>query len=137
MTNNKQIKSPVRIFEVWCKGCNICVTYCPKDVLAMSHHGKAYVANPERCIQCGLCELLCPDFAITVTPRTKKPAADGKETEKPKDKPAAAGSAPGPRKVKKPTPSSGASTPKTATPRPQTKKAAAPGRSSKEGDGGR
>ena len=26
--------------------------------------GKAYVADPDSCIQCGLCEKMCPDYAI-------------------------------------------------------------------------
>ena len=54
----------VTIFEQWCKGCEICVYFCTKDVLAMSPHGKAVVVNPHNCIQCGLCWIHCPDFAI-------------------------------------------------------------------------
>jgi 2-oxoglutarate ferredoxin oxidoreductase subunit delta len=27
----------------------------------------AFVAHPEKCIGCKICENLCPDFAITVT----------------------------------------------------------------------
>jgi len=27
------------------------------------------VLIPEKCTQCGLCELRCPDFAITVRPK--------------------------------------------------------------------
>lgn len=49
----------------WCKGCEICVAFCPKDVLVMEG-GKVKVARPEQCIRCMLCELRCPDFAITV-----------------------------------------------------------------------
>mgnify|MGYP006277641441 CR=1 FL=1 len=49
----------------WCKGCEICVAFCPKDVLEMEG-GKVKVARPEHCIKCMLCELRCPDFAITV-----------------------------------------------------------------------
>jgi 2-oxoglutarate ferredoxin oxidoreductase subunit delta len=49
----------------WCKGCEICVAFCPKDCLEM-YHGKCRAARPEDCIKCMLCELRCPDFAITV-----------------------------------------------------------------------
>ena len=49
----------------WCKGCEICVAFCPKDCLEMEG-GKCRVARPEDCIKCMLCELRCPDFAITV-----------------------------------------------------------------------
>ena len=49
----------------WCKGCEICVAFCPKDCLEMKS-GKCFAARPEDCIKCMLCELRCPDFAITV-----------------------------------------------------------------------
>jgi 2-oxoglutarate ferredoxin oxidoreductase subunit delta len=55
----------IRIKLEWCKGCEICVAFCPKNVLAMEG-GKAKVENPGDCIKCMLCELRCPDFAITV-----------------------------------------------------------------------
>jgi 2-oxoglutarate ferredoxin oxidoreductase subunit delta len=51
------------IKQEWCKGCGICVNFCPKDVLALEHQ-KVTVKNPENCIKCGLCEMRCPDYAI-------------------------------------------------------------------------
>ena len=55
----------IRVNKEWCKGCGICVAFCPKSVLIMSGH-KVSVAQPDQCIKCMLCELRCPDFAITV-----------------------------------------------------------------------
>jgi 2-oxoglutarate ferredoxin oxidoreductase subunit delta len=55
----------IKVNLKWCKGCEICVAYCPKAVLEMEG-GKVKVARPEDCIKCMLCELRCPDFAITV-----------------------------------------------------------------------
>jgi 2-oxoglutarate ferredoxin oxidoreductase subunit delta len=55
----------IKVNLKWCKGCEICVAYCPKNVLEMEG-GKVKVARPEDCIKCMLCELRCPDFAITV-----------------------------------------------------------------------
>jgi len=50
----------------YCKGCHICVEYCPTKVLEMQGF-IAVVKDPEACIACMQCELRCPDFAITVT----------------------------------------------------------------------
>jgi 2-oxoglutarate ferredoxin oxidoreductase subunit delta len=47
----------------WCKGCGICVKYCPKNVL-MLQRSKVQIVEPEECIKCGLCEQRCPDYAI-------------------------------------------------------------------------
>ncbi|MGB3341401.1 MAG: 4Fe-4S dicluster domain-containing protein [bacterium] len=72
----EKIKIPhgeVHIFKDRCKGCAFCVEYCPKDVLEMSEEFniKGYhppmVKNPDDCLECHLCEMLCPEFAIFVT----------------------------------------------------------------------
>jgi len=61
------MKNPVsiEIKSEWCKGCDICVAFCPADVLEMKN-GKAVVKNLNACTACMLCELRCPDFAISV-----------------------------------------------------------------------
>ncbi len=53
-----------RINREWCKGCGICVEFCPKEVLALDEEGKVKVEHPDECISCGLCEMRCPDIAI-------------------------------------------------------------------------
>jgi 2-oxoglutarate ferredoxin oxidoreductase subunit delta len=62
--NSKKKKKEVKINREWCKGCGICVAFCPKEVLEMDDDDKALWAHPENCISCGLCELRCPDIAI-------------------------------------------------------------------------
>ena len=63
----KEKKLPtIEIKEEWCKGCEICVEFCPHDVLAMKGP-VVEVVNLEACTACQLCEIRCPDFAITVT----------------------------------------------------------------------
>ena len=62
----RQKLKEVVINKEWCKGCGICVALCPKQVLELDDQGKSTVVRPEDCICCTLCELRCPDLAITV-----------------------------------------------------------------------
>ena len=57
-------KKKLIINKDWCKGCGICIAFCPKGVLVMDKAGKACWAHPEKCKNCGLCELRCPDIAL-------------------------------------------------------------------------
>ncbi|WP_110954713.1 4Fe-4S binding protein [Anaerosinus massiliensis] len=60
------MKAEIRIKKERCKGCNICVAFCPKEVLQLDTLGKVQVIRAEACIACGQCELRCPDYAIYV-----------------------------------------------------------------------
>lgn len=57
---------PIRIYKPWCKGCKICVEFCPKDVLTMGEDDKVVVQDVDSCTKCALCEIRCPDFAIII-----------------------------------------------------------------------
>jgi 2-oxoglutarate ferredoxin oxidoreductase subunit delta len=57
----------IEINERYCKGCHICVEFCPTRVFAMKGF-TASVINLEACIGCMQCELRCPDFAVKVNP---------------------------------------------------------------------
>lgn len=64
MEKGKTIKHLIDI--EWCKGCGICIHFCPKAVLEFNPNGKVEAVRPEDCIACKLCELRCPDLAIQV-----------------------------------------------------------------------
>ena len=64
----------IEINEDWCKGCGICIERCPVNALEDSDRlNKKGIHPPQlkeknECNLCRLCELVCPDFAITVIP---------------------------------------------------------------------
>ncbi|KPJ50893.1 hypothetical protein AMJ40_01475 [candidate division TA06 bacterium DG_26] len=67
----KKSRFLIRVRDEWCKGCAICVEFCPENVLVMDGN-KVKVLNPEACKGCALCELMCPDFAIAVTKKDEQ-----------------------------------------------------------------
>lgn len=70
----------LHIYKELCKGCEICVHFCPKEVLVIGPDLKVVVVNPDGCTGCMLCELRCPDFAIFVErPENRKGFAKSAE----------------------------------------------------------
>ena len=56
-----------------CKGCGLCVTACPKKLIALDTktvNAKGYhaaeITNQAECIACAMCARMCPDLVITV-----------------------------------------------------------------------
>jgi 2-oxoglutarate ferredoxin oxidoreductase subunit delta len=82
-------RGEVRVLVERCKGCGFCVEYCPKDVLVMSDefNKKGYhppkVVKVGECVNCNLCEMICPDFAIFSVPVSEEgvAAAAGSSTQ--------------------------------------------------------
>jgi 2-oxoglutarate ferredoxin oxidoreductase subunit delta len=70
MSESKIVEKPkprVKINTDWCKGCGLCVAVCPKQILRLGGFDqKAEVTDESLCINCKMCELHCPDFAITI-----------------------------------------------------------------------
>ncbi len=63
MEEKFKVSKTLVVDKNWCKGCGICVAFCPKNVLGLVD-GKIEIERPEDCIKCGQCELRCPDYAI-------------------------------------------------------------------------
>lgn len=67
----KKGETSVKVYQDWCKGCGICVAFCPAKVLKINNKNKAEVVQEDECINCGFCEVHCPDFAILVRPKNE------------------------------------------------------------------
>ena len=68
-----KIKGAITVNAERCKGCNLCVVAGPSDVLALQPqkvnqkgYNYAYMANPDNCIGCASCGIVCPDGCIEV-----------------------------------------------------------------------
>ena len=72
-------RTRIIVNETWCKACGICIHYCPKNVLDEKDNGSPAAARIGDCIQCMLCELRCPDFAIRVEKKEGFSAGDLEE----------------------------------------------------------
>jgi len=57
-----------------CTGCKICVDVCPEDVLRINEdERKAYIAYPQDCVACLMCEWFCPVKCIEVSIEKARP----------------------------------------------------------------
>jgi 2-oxoglutarate ferredoxin oxidoreductase subunit delta len=66
------MKGYIEISRQICKGCEICISFCPKGVISRSDqlNDNGYtpaVFNKEgECTGCAVCALVCPEVAIEV-----------------------------------------------------------------------
>jgi 2-oxoglutarate ferredoxin oxidoreductase subunit delta len=76
----KPQKAEIHLIKDQCKGCSYCIQFCPKKVLEESQEMNARGVHPpkivdeNKCVICGFCTAVCPDFAIYVT---VKPCKEG------------------------------------------------------------
>lgn len=66
-------RGKVTFNENICKGCELCVSVCPKNILSLNKeiinskgYNPAYVTDESLCIACGNCAIMCPDSVIKV-----------------------------------------------------------------------
>jgi 2-oxoglutarate ferredoxin oxidoreductase subunit delta len=69
---------PLDIATDRCKGCELCVSACPKHVLALDlavvnalGRHPIRLLDPDACTSCALCVRVCPDVVFTVYARAK------------------------------------------------------------------
>lgn len=48
-----------------CNGCRMCIKVCPHDVFEITDN-KARIIRRDYCMECGACEMNCPENAIQV-----------------------------------------------------------------------
>jgi 2-oxoglutarate ferredoxin oxidoreductase subunit delta len=67
-------KGRIEVNETLCKGCELCTTVCPKDLISMAsdrftpkgYHPAILLDPGGDCTGCAICAVICPDAAITV-----------------------------------------------------------------------
>ncbi len=78
MISQKEVSYGIQIKEEKCKGCQICINFCPRGVLGISKkiNKKGFhpveVIHKEKCSGCGICFLVCPDVAIEIYNEPRK-----------------------------------------------------------------
>lgn len=69
---SKKKQFQVAIEKDKCKGCGLCIHFCPVEFLVFSSglnkNGVRYVAaeKEKSCLGCGNCFLICPDACIEI-----------------------------------------------------------------------
>ncbi|NLW40034.1 MAG: 4Fe-4S binding protein [Tissierellia bacterium] len=68
-----KVKGRVTFQEDLCKGCGLCVSVCPVNIITLDNekiNAKGYhpatVTDMDKCISCANCAMMCPDLVITV-----------------------------------------------------------------------
>jgi 2-oxoglutarate ferredoxin oxidoreductase subunit delta len=66
------VKGWIEVDELYCKGCELCISVCPQDVIRLDMqrltpkgYHPAYLLD-EGCTGCGICSVVCPEAALTV-----------------------------------------------------------------------
>jgi 2-oxoglutarate ferredoxin oxidoreductase subunit delta len=68
----------VSFLEERCKGCGLCIAFCPKNCLALGGHlntqgyHPATLVDGENCISCAICARMCPDVVIEVEKEARR-----------------------------------------------------------------
>lgn len=68
-----KVKGNVVFDDDLCKGCGLCVSVCPVDIISLDTsrinkkgYHPAAIKEMDKCIACKNCATMCPDLVITV-----------------------------------------------------------------------
>lgn len=67
-----RLAGTVTFWEERCKGCELCLSVCPRHIIVMRKETNAKGYHPaavermEECTGCASCARMCPDSVITV-----------------------------------------------------------------------
>lgn len=70
--------SKIYVDKEICKGCAVCVSFCPLKLIKMSDsvvNSSGYAVaemQSDKCTACAICAMMCPDSAITVVKEDRK-----------------------------------------------------------------
>ena len=65
-----------------CKGCHLCISICPKEIIGLASHINRMGYTPaavieekaHECTGCTACAMMCPDTAISVYRHDRVPS---------------------------------------------------------------
>jgi 2-oxoglutarate ferredoxin oxidoreductase subunit delta len=66
------VKGSIEISQELCKGCELCISFCPKGLISSASKLNAAGYPPAvfndngECTGCAVCALVCPEVAIEV-----------------------------------------------------------------------
>jgi len=66
------VKGRIEIDREMCKGCELCINYCPKKLITSSDkfnasgYQAAVFKESDECTGCAICALVCPEAIIEV-----------------------------------------------------------------------
>lgn len=67
------VKGYIEIDAVLCKGCELCINFCPKGLISQSkklnasgYYPASFNNTDGGCTGCAICALVCPEVAIGV-----------------------------------------------------------------------